>query len=212
MKPRPTPQGRPEALIDLTAGSFRGTSVSPGASRGAFVVTTTVLDAAALAAAVADSAAGCIPATCRIGLLGLGNVGSAFARHAREAASPSRRARLRARRRHRPRPQHVASARRRGLRHDHHQRSRRLLRRAGRRHRRSARRRRAGVFAGAPRARSRHPGRDREQVAHRGATATSWRSSPAAAPRRSASRRAASPASRSSARSSGGRSPRARPA
>jgi homoserine dehydrogenase len=51
-----------------------------------FVVTTTVLDATALAA-VADNATGCIPATCRIGLLGLGNVGSAFARHTREAAS-----------------------------------------------------------------------------------------------------------------------------
>ena len=41
---------------------------------------TSVLDSAALAAAVADSVAGCVPATCRIGLLGLGNVGSAFAR------------------------------------------------------------------------------------------------------------------------------------
>jgi homoserine dehydrogenase len=51
-------------------------------------VTTTVLDAAAAAAVAADVAAGCTPATCRIGLLGLGNVGSAFARHAREAASP----------------------------------------------------------------------------------------------------------------------------
>lgn len=56
------------------------------ASREAFVVTTTVLDSAAPAAAV-DSATGCTPATCRIGLLGLGNVGGAFARHAREAAS-----------------------------------------------------------------------------------------------------------------------------
>jgi homoserine dehydrogenase len=50
-------------------------------------VTTTVLDAAARAAAVADSVTACIPATCRVGLLGLGNVGSAFARHAREAAT-----------------------------------------------------------------------------------------------------------------------------
>jgi homoserine dehydrogenase len=50
-------------------------------------VTTIVLDAGALAAAAVDSASGCIPATCRIGLLGLGNVGSAFARHTREAAS-----------------------------------------------------------------------------------------------------------------------------
>jgi homoserine dehydrogenase len=58
-----------------------------GASHGAFVVTTIVLDSAASAAAVVDTAAGCVPATCRIGLLGLGNVGSAFARHAREAAS-----------------------------------------------------------------------------------------------------------------------------
>jgi homoserine dehydrogenase len=46
-----------------------------------------VLDSAAGAAAVTDTAAGCVPATCRIGLLGLGNVGSAFARHTREAAS-----------------------------------------------------------------------------------------------------------------------------
>lgn len=51
-------------------------------------MTTTVLDAAATAAVGADIGAGCTPATCRIGLLGLGNVGSAFARHAREAASP----------------------------------------------------------------------------------------------------------------------------
>ena len=50
-------------------------------------MTTTVLDAAARAAAVADSVTACIPVTCRVGLLGLGNVGSAFARHAREAAS-----------------------------------------------------------------------------------------------------------------------------
>lgn len=49
---------------------------------------TTVLDAAAHAAAVADSSTACIPATCRVGLLGLGQVGSAFARHAREAATP----------------------------------------------------------------------------------------------------------------------------
>ena len=45
-------------------------------------MTTTVLDLAA-GAALAD--AGCIPATCRIGLLGLGNVGSAFARMSRSA-------------------------------------------------------------------------------------------------------------------------------
>jgi len=51
-------------------------------------VTTTVLDAAAHAAAVADSATAGVPAACRIGLLGLGNVGAAFARHAREAAAP----------------------------------------------------------------------------------------------------------------------------
>jgi homoserine dehydrogenase len=57
------------------------------ASRGAFVVTTIVLDSAALAAADVDRAAGCTPATCRIGLLGLGNVGGAFARHAREAGA-----------------------------------------------------------------------------------------------------------------------------
>ena len=48
-------------------------------------MTTTVLDPAAPAAAVAETE--CIPATCRIGLLGLGNVGSAFARHTRETAS-----------------------------------------------------------------------------------------------------------------------------
>jgi len=48
-------------------------------------VITTVLDPVARAAAVAE--AQCIPATCRIGLLGLGNVGAAFARHTREAAS-----------------------------------------------------------------------------------------------------------------------------
>jgi homoserine dehydrogenase len=42
------------------------------------------------AAATADSpdVAGCTPAACRIGLLGLGNVGSAFARMSREAAAP----------------------------------------------------------------------------------------------------------------------------
>jgi homoserine dehydrogenase len=50
-------------------------------------VTTTVLDAAAAAAVAADIGAGCTPSTCRIGLLGLGNVGSAFARQARESAS-----------------------------------------------------------------------------------------------------------------------------
>lgn len=48
---------------------------------------TIVLDSAASAEAVVDTAAGCVPATCRIGLLGLGNVGSAFARHTRAAAS-----------------------------------------------------------------------------------------------------------------------------
>jgi homoserine dehydrogenase len=48
-------------------------------------VTTTVLDPAAPAVAVTETE--CIPATCRIGLLGLGNVGTAFARHTREAAS-----------------------------------------------------------------------------------------------------------------------------
>jgi homoserine dehydrogenase len=50
-------------------------------------VITTVLDSAAGAAAAADTVAGCTPATCRIGLLGLGNVGAAFARHTREAVS-----------------------------------------------------------------------------------------------------------------------------
>lgn len=48
-------------------------------------MTTTVLDAAtASAAAPVDS--GCTPATCRIGLLGLGHVGSALARLTRDAA------------------------------------------------------------------------------------------------------------------------------
>jgi homoserine dehydrogenase len=47
-------------------------------------VITTVLDPAADNVNV--SVAGCSPATCRIGLLGLGNVGAAFARQAREAA------------------------------------------------------------------------------------------------------------------------------
>jgi homoserine dehydrogenase len=44
-------------------------------------VIATVIDPAA------DTAA-CVPATCRIGLLGLGNIGSAFARLTREAAAP----------------------------------------------------------------------------------------------------------------------------
>jgi homoserine dehydrogenase len=48
-------------------------------------VTTTVLDSAAAAAAVVLDQ-GCIPATCRIGLLGLGQVGAAFARLTRDAA------------------------------------------------------------------------------------------------------------------------------
>ena len=48
---------------------------------------TTVLDPAALAAAAADLETGCIPATCRIGLLGLGNVGGAFARQTQEVAA-----------------------------------------------------------------------------------------------------------------------------
>jgi homoserine dehydrogenase len=48
-------------------------------------VTTTVLDQAAGAADTAGEP-GCTTATCRIGLLGLGNIGSAFARLSREAA------------------------------------------------------------------------------------------------------------------------------
>jgi len=48
-------------------------------------VTTTVLDSAAVAAAVVLDPE-CTLATCRIGLLGLGNVGSAFARLTRDAA------------------------------------------------------------------------------------------------------------------------------
>jgi len=53
-----------------------------------FVVTTTVLDLAAGTSVLgSEDIPGCHPATCRIGLLGLGNVGSAFARLAREASS-----------------------------------------------------------------------------------------------------------------------------
>src|SRR5262245_28041768 len=85
MKPRPSPQGGPEALIELTAGFVRGTGVSRDASLGAFVVITTVIDSAAGAVAH-PSETGCSPVTCRIGLLGLGDIGSAFARLAREAA------------------------------------------------------------------------------------------------------------------------------
>lgn len=50
-----------------------------------YVVTTTVFE---LAAGAADTTGepGCTPATCRIGLLGFGNIGSAVARLAREAA------------------------------------------------------------------------------------------------------------------------------
>jgi homoserine dehydrogenase len=55
-----------------------------------FVVTTTVLDLAhgstRASAPAAEDVPGCHPATCRVGLLGLGNVGSAFARLAAEAA------------------------------------------------------------------------------------------------------------------------------
>jgi homoserine dehydrogenase len=50
-------------------------------------VTTTVLDRAA-GAAVYSQEGVCTPAACRIGLLGLGNIGSAFARLARDAAAP----------------------------------------------------------------------------------------------------------------------------
>jgi homoserine dehydrogenase len=49
------------------------------------VVTTTVLDQVAGGTAAIVNHAGCVPATCRIGLLGLGNVGSAFARLTRSA-------------------------------------------------------------------------------------------------------------------------------
>ena len=90
------------------------------------------------------------------------------------------RARLPAGRRHRARPQHVAPAPARRLRHDDHQRRRRVLRRTGRRRRRSARRRRARLFAGAPRARSRHSGRDGEQVADRRARRRAGAARPAA--------------------------------
>ena len=58
-------------------------------------MTTTVFDLAAGGAAsiltagqaVALKEPGCVPATCRVGLLGLGNVGSAFARMTRDAAA-----------------------------------------------------------------------------------------------------------------------------
>jgi len=54
-------------------------------------VTTTVLDLAAGAAAVdpePQDPGHCTPAACRIGVLGLGNIGSAFARLARDLAAP----------------------------------------------------------------------------------------------------------------------------
>lgn len=49
-------------------------------------MTTTVLDLAAGAATSVDLGTGCVPAVCRIGLLGVGNVGSAFARLTHDAA------------------------------------------------------------------------------------------------------------------------------
>lgn len=49
-------------------------------------MTTTVLDLAAGAATSVDLGTWCIPAVCRIGLLGVGNVGSAFARLTHDAA------------------------------------------------------------------------------------------------------------------------------
>ena len=48
----------------------------------------TVLDRAAGAAMDSQQEGGCTPAACRIGLLGLGNIGSAFARLSRGAAAP----------------------------------------------------------------------------------------------------------------------------
>ena len=50
-------------------------------------MTTTVLDQAAAGTASSEKVAACVPATCRIGLLGLGNVGSAFARLTRSAGA-----------------------------------------------------------------------------------------------------------------------------
>ncbi len=50
-------------------------------------MTTTVLDQAAGAVLHTPHDSGYLPATCRIGLLGLGNVGSAFARLARDGAA-----------------------------------------------------------------------------------------------------------------------------
>jgi homoserine dehydrogenase len=52
-----------------------------------YVVITTVLDPAQGAADTTGEPA-CTPATCRIGLLGFGNIGSAFARLSRDAAAP----------------------------------------------------------------------------------------------------------------------------
>lgn len=51
-------------------------------------MTTTVLDLAAGAATSVDLGPQCVPAVCRIGLLGVGNVGSAFARLTHDAAGP----------------------------------------------------------------------------------------------------------------------------
>jgi len=51
-------------------------------------VTTTVLDRAAAAADDSHTQEPCTPAACRVGLLGLGNIGSAFARLSRDAAAP----------------------------------------------------------------------------------------------------------------------------
>ena len=52
-------------------------------------MTSTVLDRAAAAAdPQGQDESSCTPAVCRVGLLGLGNIGSAFARLSREAAAP----------------------------------------------------------------------------------------------------------------------------
>src|SRR5437762_2970002 len=86
MKPRPLHQRRPEALIALE-GSHGDTCVSRAPSWSVFV-TTTVLDRAAGTAVDSQEEGVCTPAACRIGLLGLGNIGSAFARLSRDAAAP----------------------------------------------------------------------------------------------------------------------------
>src|SRR4029453_17068959 len=86
MKPRLLPQEKPKVLIAVTRVAPRYLCIARVPWSVVFVMTT-VLDPAADTADPPD-VAGCTPAACRIGLLGLGNVGSAFARMSREAAAP----------------------------------------------------------------------------------------------------------------------------